>query len=241
MCRMAGIVFRRRFPTEVLADLKEIAQNGRVPDESAPGHPHGWGVVSFRKQVPFYLTRSTDPIFRDPDFGSVIKAVEEIPPPNILIAHARHASKGVVKEDNTHPFIEGSVVLAHNGTIQGMEPPSKRRPRGETDSERLALVLAELYDEKRDLRSAMRSLVEEVIRGKEFTAAVVLASDGKALAGYRDYSRNGDYYDLRIASSADSVILFQESHSKFASRSEQVGKGELVTVDLDLGIARGTI
>lgn len=235
---MAGIVYRNRFPKAVLADLKEVGQHGRVPDERALGHPHGWGVVSFKDEKPLYIARRTDPIFQDPLFKTVPSALDELAPPNIVIAHVRHASKGIVKEENTHPFVVGSIVLVHNGTVEGLTSTASRKPKGETDSEILALTLADLYEEKRDLRSAMKSLVKETIQPRSFTAAVILASDGAALAGYRDYSKNGNYYDLRIASSTDSVILFQEGLSGYASSSEQVAKGELVSVGLDLEIRR---
>ena len=241
MCRMAGVVFTRRYPKAVLEDLKEVGHHGRVPDERALGHPHGWGVTSFRDGVPYYLVRSPEPVFQDPIFASVEATLTALPSPGIVLAHVRHASKGIVKEENTHPFIVGGIALAHNGTIEGLKPPAGSRQKGETDSEILALMLAEFYDEKHDLRSAMKSLVKEAVQPKEFTAAIILASDGRTLAGYRDYTKNGDYYDLRIAQSSDRVIIFQEGKSTYASPSEQVAKGELITVGLDLDLAKGSV
>ncbi len=241
MCRMAGTVFRRRYPRVVLADLKEVGQHGRVPGERALGHPHGWGIVSFAGGDPYYIARSTEPVYQDASFAGAMAAVEAIPPPNIVLAHVRHASTGVTKTENTHPFIVDGIALAHNGTVPGLRAPAGRFPKGETDSERLAVILANLYEEKRGLRMAMKALVNEVIRPKEFTAAIILASDGVTLAGYRDYAKNGNYYDLRISQSEDAVILFQEGHSEYGSESMQVSKGELVTVDLDLDVARGTV
>lgn len=66
------------------------------------------------------------------------------------VAHLRMASVGVVDVRNTHPFVDGPVGLAHNGSItpvsrlrEMLDPMAATRVQGSTDSEvYLALVSA---------------------------------------------------------------------------------------------------
>jgi len=240
MCRMVGAVFRTAFPEGVLNDLRHVAEVGIVPDEERPGHTDGWGIVSFRNDSPLYIGRSPRAMHLDPSFDAAVSDVMKLHPPSIVIAHARAASKGGAKMQNTHPFVVGGLVLAHNGTVHGLAPPKGETPKGESDSEVLAMMLAHRYEEKRDLESALVSVIREDIAGKEFSAAVLLVSDGRTLFGYRDYSKEerASYYDLRIAMCEGRVVLYQESYTGYDGEVSQVRKGELVSVSLDLSVGK---
>lgn len=240
MCRMVGVVFRSVFPMETIEDLRLVARDGEVPGEDVPGHRDGWGMVSFYNGWPKYIGRSARPMSEDPSFDSAAVDVARLPPPNILIAHARAASKGAASLQNTHPFVVGGVVFAHNGTVHGLLPPEGREPKGESDSEVLALVLSERLEEQRDLEGALRFVVEQDIANHDFTGAVLLVSDGKKLLGYRDYKdpARASYYDLRVARMGDCVILYQETRCGYEGETSQVRKGELISVDLELKVRR---
>jgi predicted glutamine amidotransferase len=240
MCRMVGVVFRDRFPLGTLTDLRHVSEIGKIPGEKEPGHKDGWGIVSFRNGSPRYIGRSTRPAFIDPSFDSALEDMPELISPNILIAHVRAASAGGATLPNTHPFVVGGIVLAHNGTIKSFNPVTKLKPKGETDSERLLLVLTDRLEETGDLRSALKSLIRDDIRKHKSSAAILLVSDGKTLYGYRDYSdaRKASYYDLRIAKCEDHVTLFQETYLGYNARTVRVKKGELVSVGLDLKVKR---
>ncbi len=240
MCRMVGVVFRDRFPLGALTDLRHVSEIGKIPGEKEPGHKDGWGIVSFRSGSPRYIGRSTRPAFLDPSFDSALEDIPDLDSPNILMAHVRAASSGSVTLPNTHPFVVGGIVLAHNGTLENFEPATKLKSKGETDSERLLLVLTERFEETGDVRSALKSLIENDILRHKFSAAILLVSDGKNLYGYRDFSnpRKASYYDLRIAKCGDYVSLFQETCLGYDARVSRVKKGELVSVGLDLKIRR---
>lgn len=240
MCRMVGVVFRGDFPTGTLRDLQHVSEIGRVPDEDEPGHNDGWGIVSFMAGSPRYVGRSPRPMRMDPSFDSALADVPRLSHPNILIAHVRAASRGSAKMENTHPFIVDGIVLGHNGTVYDLLPPKDASPKGESDSEVLAMLVAERFEEKRDLRSALRSVIVEDIFPRKFSAAILLVSDGRKLYGYRDFTdeSKGDYYDLRIASCSDHVALFQETYAGYSVEVSQLRKGELATVSLDLSIER---
>ncbi len=240
MCRMVGVVFRDRFPLGALTDLRHVAEVGRIPGEEQPGHRDGWGIASFRNGSPRYIGRSARPAFLDPSYDSALEDVQEVDGPNILIAHVRAASAGGATLPNTHPFVVDGIVLGHNGTVKDFNPETKRKPRGETDSERLAIVLAERYEANGDLRVALKSLILEDIAEHDFTATVLLASDGKTLFGYRDFARKdrAGYYALKIAKCDDYVALFQETFQGYKAEVADVKKGQLVSVGLGLSIKK---
>lgn len=74
------------------------------------------------------------------------------PPAYAGVAHLRMASVGVIDVKNTHPFLDGPVGLAHNGSIapvarlrELLDPLAATRVQGSTDSEvYLALVSARI-------------------------------------------------------------------------------------------------
>ncbi|HEY5910644.1 MAG TPA: class II glutamine amidotransferase, partial [Verrucomicrobiae bacterium] len=73
----------------------------------------------------------------------------------VVVAHVRDASVGPVTELNTHPFVHGPWLFAHNGTVARYEKHDRVRAaleaeidrplryaiRGDTDSERCLYVL----------------------------------------------------------------------------------------------------
>ncbi|MBN1677383.1 MAG: class II glutamine amidotransferase [Candidatus Thermoplasmatota archaeon] len=240
MCRMVGVVFSGEFPIDTLSDLRRVAQEGVVPDEVRRGHRDGWGVVSFANGSPRYVGRSFRPMHTDPSFDSALQDVQKLTAPNILIGHARAASKGDSRIENAHPFVIDGVVLAHNGTIYDLEAPEGMVPKGESDSELLAMILSQRYSEEGDLDKAIRTVISEDIANRRFTAAVLLASDGRTLFGYRDFAREdrASYYDLRMARCKDYVAFHQESLMGYPGEVTQVSKGELVSVSLDLSVRR---
>lgn len=243
MCRMVGVVFNGKFPVGTLNDLRHVAEIGAIPDEIERGHRDGWGIVSFVNGSPRYLGRSPRPMHLDPSFDSAMQDVERLKAPNILIAHARAASKGGAKMENTHPFVVNGIVVGHNGTVQDLEPPRGKIPKGESDSEILAMLLAERYSESNDIEYSIKSLVSEDIRDKDFSAVVLLVSDGKTLFGYRDYKRDdrASFYNLGVARCKDYVALYQETFMGYSGDLSQVAKGELVSISLDQSVKRSML
>lgn len=238
MCRLLGVVFRGEFPTDTLSELRILSEIGRVPGDMMPGHRDGWGMASFRDGRPYYLGRSTKPAFRDPSYDEAVHACERIAPPNILLAHVRAASSGGVSLENTHPFIIGGLALAHNGTVSGLPRDSHGRVKGQTDSEQIALFVADRMKEKGSLESAMKSVINEEIDHRTFTAAIMVASDGRSLVGYRDFASadKAAYYGLKVAKCEDSVALFQEIAVGCEGERSEVGKRELISISRELDV-----
>lgn len=242
MCRMVGVVFRERFPLDSLRDLQHVAELGRVPDQGdePPGHRDGWGIVSFMGRSPRYVGRSERPMHLDPSYDAALESIASLERPNILIAHARRGSEGSRSMANTHPFVGDGMAFAHNGSVKRFHPETKHRPKGETDSERLFMALLDRLEEKGDLRSALRSVIREDVAGHEYSAVMLVVSDGSRLHGYRGYydERNAWYYALKVSKCPDVVTLFQESFLGYSGDVAEIENGEMVTVDLDLRVQK---
>lgn len=242
MCRMVGVVFRSRFPMESLHALRAVAGNGRIPEETELGHRDGWGIVSFMHGSPHLIGKSERPAHLDPSFESALVSIERISPPNVLIAHVRAASAGNVSMKNTHPFISGGLVLAHNGTVNGTIPEGTQDPKGDTDSERLLMLLQDRYALTKDLGTAVTQLVRDDLRGAKYNGMILLVSDGARLVGFRKVNRKDWewYYKLRLAVRDADIMLYQEVPDGCAvdGQVSEVGDGELVTVGSDLKVTR---
>lgn len=242
MCRMIGVVFRDKVSLDSFRDLQHVAEAGTVPDQGdeMPGHRDGWGIVSFMAGSPMYVGRSEREMHLDPSYDSALESVAAIRGPNIVIAHARRGSEGSRSMANTHPFISGGVAFAHNGTVKSFHPDTSRKPKGQTDSERLFMAFMDRYDEKRELRSALKSLIREDVAGHEHTALIMMVSDGRELLGYRGYASEKDswYYSMNVSKCPQTVTLFQETVQGYAGEVESVANGEMVAVGLDLTVGR---
>ena len=242
MCRMVGVVFRSRFPRESLQALRTVAGTGRIPEETELGHRDGWGIVAYEAGSPTQIGKSERPAHVDPSFDSAMDDADSLSPPSILIAHVRAASAGSVSLRNTHPFISDSLVLAHNGTVRGHIPAGSRTPKGETDSEKLFMLVADRYERTHDLRESVAGVVKEDLKGTTYNGMVLLVSDGSRLVGFRKVNHQDWewYYKLRLAERLTDVMLYQEVPEGCAAdgRVSEVGDGELVTVGLDLRVAR---
>lgn len=85
------------------------------------------------------------------------------------IAHLRMASVGTVDVRNTHPFLDGSVGLAHNGSIVPvrrlramLDPLAETRVRGSTDSEVYLALVASAVRAGASLPDAVTDVVPRV-------------------------------------------------------------------------------
>lgn len=240
MCRMVGVVFRDRLDPEAFRDLRHVAETGKVPDQGdeLPGHRDGWGVVSFMAGSPIYVGRSEREMHLDPSYDSALCGAAKLIGPNIVIAHARRGSEGSRSMANTHPFVSDSIAFAHNGTVRSFHPATSRKAKGQTDSERLFMAFMERHDEKKDLKRALRSLILEDVAGHEYTAVILMISDGRSLVGYRGYADERDawYYGLKVSRCPSAVTLFQETVHGYAGEVDEARNGEMVTVGLDLSV-----
>jgi predicted glutamine amidotransferase len=138
------------------------------------GHFHrdGWGYAwrpARPDGVALQAVHATTSAAEDPEFrrmGAV--------PTDGGIAHLRWATPGMAIVDaNCHPFVRGSLAMAHNGGIYPLDrldailPPQREADLvGTTDSERyLALVQAGIEDRDLPLVDAITAAVEQLSTG----------------------------------------------------------------------------
>ncbi len=203
MCRLFG----------QLTDAHRDAQEPLCSAENAlrvqsHRHPHGWGVAwhPARSGAP-EIRRGVMAAHADDDFSEAARRARS----RVVLAHVRDASVGAVALQNTHPFVEGPWVLAHNGTVarfarvrsvrealeREMGADRRRRLRGDTDSERLFhLFLARLgaraagsraglWEVRQALGDVVRRVREIADRGELRSTVNLLVSDGRLLAACR--------------------------------------------------------
>jgi len=131
-------------------------------------HPHGWGIAWYGAGGP-RVRRGVMAAHADLDFVRAGRSARS----RIVLAHVRDASVGRIALENTHPFVEGPWVFAHNGTVArykrsravreallaAISPARRRALRGETDSERCF----QLFLSRLDLRAGRgRATVADV-------------------------------------------------------------------------------
>ena len=171
-------------------------------------HPHGWGI-GWYDAGGVQVRRGVMPAHADDAFVAAAHEARS----DIVLAHVRDASVGPVAEVNTHPFVHGPWLFAHNGTVARfrrvarvrrallaeIDPALRRAIAGDTDSERcFFLFLTRLAGRlpagrSPDLGAVRRALHETVSTlsriadpGAEKPSSLnFLVSDGRLLAGTR--------------------------------------------------------
>jgi len=230
MCRLFA---QRASPEHDLHEPLCVAHNAlRVQSHR---HPHGWGIGWYdgaRVQV----RRGVMPAHADAAFVDAARAARS----EIVVAHVRDASVGPVAEENTHPFVHGRWLFAHNGTVARyrrvervraaleaeIDPGLRRAMRGETDSERCfflfltrlgaclrgprGLRLEEVRTALADAVAIVRRIADS--RGRPPSSLNLLVSDGELLAV------------CRVGRSLHAAPAVSES-GVFAIASEPIGRG----------------
>jgi glutamine amidotransferase len=200
MCRLYG--FRANEPTRVECSLVH-AQNALMAqsrmDQAGLTHGHGWGLAEHPDGVPF-VEKQAWAAYHGEQFKKTAARVYA----RSVIAHVRRATVGPPGIENTHPFVHGVWLFAHNGTVPNFElvrerlleeldPLHRTEIRGSTDSEHVFRYLMTLWEQApgRPLMETLRLCLEQVIawsREIDPEPAIslnVLWADGSHLVGSR--------------------------------------------------------
>jgi glutamine amidotransferase len=252
MCRLFG----------QLADLHRSAAEPLCSAENALRtqshlHPHGWGIAWYGARGP-RIRRGVMAAHADDDFVRAGRRARS----RIVIAHVRDASVGRVALENTHPFLEGHWVFAHNGTVArykrsgvvraallaAISPARRLRLRGETDSERCFQLFLSRLDQRAgtgrptmaDVRTALSETVALVCaiadRGEHRSTLNFLVSDGRMLCA----CRHGK--PLQVSASAGDGHVFAVASEPIGRAGwEVVPEGGFVGIDGSLAPVRGPL
>jgi glutamine amidotransferase len=169
MCRLYG--FRANEPTRVECSLVH-AQNALMEqslgDAEGLTHGHGWGVAEQPNGVPL-VEKQAWAAYHGEHFRKTAARVYA----RTVIAHVRRATVGPPGLENTHPFVHGVWLFAHNGTVpnfdrvrarllEELDPLHRSEIHGSTDSEHVFRYLLTLW-----MRAPERPLIETLRIGLE--------------------------------------------------------------------------
>lgn len=174
---------------DVKLSLHELARHG----DQTGRHADGWGVA--------FLQDRDVAMFREPSAAGRspwIACLEAHPiRTTAVVAHIRHATRGMIALENTQPFsreLWGRVhVFAHNGDLgdglyRDIPVATRHRPIGETDSEvafcllmqRLAAIVDPMRAESVDVIFNLFVTFAREMRAKG-PANIIYASNGQVL------------------------------------------------------------
>jgi predicted glutamine amidotransferase len=221
-------------------------------------HPHGWGIGWYVDGTPA-IRRGVLPAHADDAFARAAAEARSA----VVLAHVRDASVGAVTAENTHPFVHGPWLFAHNGTVARykkvhavrdeilaeIDPDLRAALAGETDSERCFLVfLSRLRAlgplEGASLANVWRALAqttETVIRiadphAEAPTTLTLAVSDGRLLAA----TRHGK--TLHLATDAGPRHVFVVASERIGAAGwDEVPEGEFVGTEDGIHAVRGAL
>ena len=200
MCRLYG--FRANEPTKVECSLVH-AQNALMAqsrrDLAGLTHGHGWGVAEHPDGVPL-VEKQAWAAYHGERFKKTAARVYA----RTVVAHVRRATVGPPALENTHPFVHGVWLFAHNGTvpnfdrlrdrlIEALDPLHRNEIRGTTDSEHVFRYLLTLWERNpgAPLLETLRMGLEQIVawsREIDREARIslnVLWTDGDRMVGSR--------------------------------------------------------
>lgn len=200
MCRLYG--FHANEPTRVECSLvraqNALMEQSRKDREGFP-NAQGWGLAAQSEGVPF-VEKQAWAAYHGEHFKRAAARVYS----KTVIAHVRRATVGPPAIENTHPFVHGIWLFAHNGTVPNfdqvrerlidkLDPLHRSEIHGSTDSEHVFRYLMTLWehDPELSLLETLRVGLERVVgwcrevAPERRVSLNVLWTDGERMVGSR--------------------------------------------------------
>lgn len=211
----------RRQHGELLENFSHLAEKGKVPEGSAPGHNDGWGIGYYRAGRAV-LHKSASSILQDKDvFRRLIKHADGSP---TLLVHLRKSAwPHTSTSANAHPFLHDNIMFAHNGTIKNYKAllPFLKIDKKHSEIKRALdteiffyFILSHIG---MGIEAAFKRSVKRILRENYFSSLNCVLASEKGMFAYRHYSLNPSYYSLYHAVSAKSDIICSEAIGKSLS------------------------
>ena len=177
MCRLFGMLAAE----PITAQFWLLGAPDSVLDQSHR-NPDGTGLAHYVGREPM-LEKHPIAAHEDREFATEARQVHS----HLIVAHIRHATRGEPRLENTQPFVHGSLVFAHNGTIDGLDdlPTSLGLLLGDTDSERYFTLLRCHLGEASDTFTGIQKTVEWIKENCSYTSLNFLLADGDSLYAVR--------------------------------------------------------
>ena len=234
MCRLLG------WATAERTTLRQLLGDEDLTDftELSAKHGDGWGVARSTRTRRVVVRKRADAARTSAEFAREASRRRS----DSGIAHLRWATMGLgIGPDNTHPFTNGRVAFAHNGSIR---PPaaldelltqrSQQQRRGTTDSERYFLAVAQRLRDGAGPAEALRTTADEIAATTPFTSLNCLLLTPGELYAFCRFDPDGPledddpaYYTLRYRVTGDAVVV---SSSGWGRDWQELGNGDLLAV-----------
>ena len=205
-------------------------------------NPDGWGIAWYTKRK-LHLEKSIKSAWWDTKYQATLRNVKS----KLILAHLRKMSIGNIREVNTHPFIFGKYVFAHNGSVD-VRPLVEylkgkyKQIKGTTDSEVLFHFIIqnmEKWGNFMGLRKAVKE-INKVTKERKVTSINFLMTDGRYLYAYKRNYRGKNNLYFKKKGGFNKYLLF--SSKPIEHGWTELENGELMVVDsLDLSVIRTKI
>ena len=233
MCRLLGTVSHES------VTLDEVLGDERGPFFGlAAQHGDGWGHA-WDAGAGLQVAKAPESALRSPELDALTAGQ----PARAALTHLRWATLGLsVRHDNTHPFTDGQVAFAHNGSIappQALDAlvPAGLRDlrRGDTDSERYFLAVLARLAEGADAATALAATVADVLasgaRVGSLHALLLTPDELLAVCCYDPGSyADPEYYPLLHRRAGGTVVVASTGWTDPAGWST-LGNGQVLVVD----------
>jgi predicted glutamine amidotransferase len=233
VCRLLG--WATRTPTSL---HRLLGHDDTVEFTELSGlHGDGWGLAR-RVGDGVEVRKRADAARMSDDFALWSRATRS----DLGLVHLRRATLNLrVRMENTHPFTDGRVAFAHNGSIfpppaldELLTPAARARQIGDTDSERYFLAVLSRLEDGATPAEALRAAIAGITRTAAYTSlnCLLLTPDELYAVCFFDPagpppSEPPDYYHLRFRTAGDAVVV---SSSGWGRDWQELGNGELLVV-----------
>lgn len=215
MCRILAIRnFNCREHRDLLMSFSRLAEKGKVPPGSLPGHNDGWGFGYFRSGRAV-LHKSASSILQEKSvFRRLVRDSDGSP--SIIVHLRKSAWPHTSTASNAHPFLYDNFLFAHNGTIrdyQALAPylsieRKHSRIKRALDSEIFFYFI--LSNMGLGVEKALKRAAGFISGNNSFSSLNCVLASEKGLFAYRQYSLNPSYYSLYHAVAGKSDIICSE-------------------------------
>lgn len=235
MCRLLGSVSREPVTLDQVLGQERAAFLGL-----AAQHADGWGHAFHDEAGVLQVHKAPDSALRSAELAGLAAGR----PARAALTHLRWATLGLpVQLSNSHPFTNGRVAFAHNGSIEppqaldALIAPALRSARqGDTDSERYFLAVLSRLAEGADPATALARTVADVLAsGAQVHSLNALLLTPEALLAVCAYDPGSyadpDYYPLLHRRTGDTVVVASTGWTDAAHWSV-LRNGQALVVDL---------
>ena len=136
MCGIVGLISKKKngFSYDELETFEEMLVFNSIRGEDGTGAA---GILSNRQAKTIKIGSHPYHLIHSPEYVSWRSQMFQTG--RIIIGHNRKATHGTISSENSHPFVEGKIILVHNGTIPGLKGGEEK----EVDSH----ILAEKFNQ----------------------------------------------------------------------------------------------